>query len=130
VTYARYVADHDAGDRSDEPFIPVLNSIFVSPDGEEYVLVIVEERPLGEPEVIDHLANRINLCAEFVLDGRLASELPESAGRSIRIHVDHLQPADADAAAFFMLVTERLADHGIAFSSHLLEDRDRPPGTA
>jgi len=113
-------------DSGDQDFSSVVNQIYALPDEGEYVLVLIEERPLSNRDVIEDLANRINLCVEFVLDGNLAIELPETVGHTIRIHVDHLEPADADAESFFSLVGHRLAERGIAFGHHLLEDPRRP----
>jgi hypothetical protein len=124
----------DHGDESDESRVgeagdePVINFIFNSPDGEEYVLVLVETRPWDEPGVIDELADRIDLVVRYVLDGDLVRELPETAGRSVRVHVDHLAPADTDAAAFFLLAADRLQQMGLAFTAEQLhEPSDSPP---
>ena len=113
------------GDGDDEP---VINFIFNSPDGEEYVLVLVESRPWDEPGVIDELADRIDLVVRYVLDGDLVREFPETAGRSVRVHVDHLAPADTDAAAFFLLAADRLGQRGLRFTAEQLhEPTDIPP---
>ena len=114
-----------AGEAGDEP---VINFIFNSPDGEEYVLVLVESRPWDEPGVIDELADRIDLVVRYVLDGDLVREFPETAGRSVRVHVDHLAPADTDAAAFFLLAADRLGQRGLRFTAEQLhEPTDIPP---
>jgi hypothetical protein len=107
----------------------VINFIFRSPDGREYLLVLVESRPWSEPGVLDQLADRINSCLDFVLDGDLAAQFPETAGCSVRIHVDHLVPADSGAEALFARAREALAGHGIRFSADLLhpdEESRRP----
>jgi hypothetical protein len=122
VTYARCVADHDPGSGDDDV---VINAIYALEDEGEYVLVLVEEAAWGA-EVIADVADRINRCVDYVLDGEMAAQFPESAGHRIRIHVDHLEPVDADASAFFLLVAERLAERGIAFSHNLLGGPERP----
>jgi hypothetical protein len=117
--------EHDQADDGDEP---VINFIFNSPDGEEYVLVLVESRPWDEPGVIDELADRIDLVVRYVLDGDLVREFPETAGRAVRVHVDHLEPADTDAAAFFLLAADRLGQRGLRFTAEQLhEPTDIPP---
>lgn len=105
---------------------PVINFIFSSPDGAEYVLVLVETRPWDEPGVIDELADRIDLTVRYVLDGDLVRELPETAGRSVRVHVDHLAPTTTDAAAFFLLAADRLRQRGLGFTAEQLQE---PPDT-
>jgi hypothetical protein len=103
------------------PDEPVIHVSFNSPDGEEYVLVLVEGRP-WDTRVIDELADRIDLVAQYVLDGDLVREFPETAGRSLRIHVDHLEPVDTDAAAFFLLAADRLGQRGLLFTAEQLHE--------
>jgi hypothetical protein len=117
------VGDDDSHELDD----PVINFIFNSPDGEEYVLVLVEGRPWDQPGVIDELADRIDLVVRYVLDGDLVREFPETAGRSLRIHVDHLEPADTDAAAFFLLAADRLAQKGLRFTAEQLHEPTDDP---
>jgi uncharacterized protein DUF6572 len=105
----------------------VINFIFASPDGQEYVLVLVESRPWSERGVINQLADRINSCVDFVIDSELVARYPEAAGRSVRIHVDHLVPADPNAEDLFARAREAVAQHGIQFSADLLEQKPRRP---
>jgi hypothetical protein len=44
----------------------------------------------------------------------------------INIHVDHLEPADANTEAMFARAREGLARHGIQFSADLLDPTDQP----
>lgn len=120
--------DEELLDPAGEPDEPVINFIFNSPDGQEYVLVLVEGRP-WTTRVIDELADRIDLVARYVLDGDLVREFPETAGRSLRIHVDHLEPADTDAAAFFLLAADRLAQRGLLFTAEQLHEPTDDPTT-
>jgi hypothetical protein len=112
---------------------PVIDAVLRSPDDREHVLLLVEPRPWREQGAVDELADRINRTVSYVLDGRLAADLPETAGRAVRVHVDHLQPADADVEAFFLLAEARLALRGIGFSSELVDADGDPvvtPGRA
>jgi hypothetical protein len=110
---------HEPGD--DESAIDL---VLQSADGEEYVLVLVENERWDVPGVIDRLAGRIDLCVAYVLDGRLAAAFPASAGKPVRVHVDHLEPLDTDVEAYFLRVADDLERQGLRFSSELLE---RPP---
>ena len=123
------MGDDDPDDSNDDRELdePVINFIFNSPDGKEYVLVLVEGRPWDGPGVIDELADRIDLVVRYVLDGDLVREFPETAGRSLRIHVDHLEPADTDAAAFFLLAADRLAQKGLRFTAEQLHEPTDDP---
>jgi hypothetical protein len=104
----------------------VINHIFQSPDGQEYMLVLVESRPWNEPGVLAQLAGRINSCVDFVLDGDLEAQFPETANHSIRIHVDHLEPADANAEALFARAREAVARNGMRFTAEYLDPNDQP----
>jgi hypothetical protein len=93
-----------------------IHSILRSPDGQEYVLVLVETRPWDEAGVLDNMEDLINRCVGFVLDGHLAAQFPESAGRSVRIHVGYEVPPDEAAQALFARVSVALERHGIELS--------------
>lgn len=112
----------DAGGNGDLTIDLVLQSA----DGEEYVLVLVENHRWDVPGVIDRLGDRIELCVSYVAGGELAAAFPPSIGKAVRIHVDHLEPLDTDAEAFCLRMADSLSRQGIAFSHELLE---RPPGT-
>jgi hypothetical protein len=101
---------------------PKIDFIFCSPDGQEYVLVLVEEQPWDAPGVLDELALRIDLVEEFAVGGQLAAELPETAGKALRVHVDHLEPADPDAEALFLRAADRLQRRGIRFTAEQLHE--------
>jgi hypothetical protein len=101
---------------------PRIDFIFCSPDGQEYVLVLVEERPWDMPGVLDHLAGRIEMVAGYVLEGGLATEFPETRGKAVRVHVDHLVPADPDAEALFLRATDLLGRQGLPFTAEQLHE--------
>jgi hypothetical protein len=103
---------------------PVIDHIFRSPDGDEFVLVLVESRPWNLPGVLGELAERIDLCAGYVLEGRLAAEFPDTVGRTVRLHVDYLVPMTQEAESMFAQATEALAGRGLAFTAEWL-DPDR-----
>jgi hypothetical protein len=115
---------NDAGDQA------VIDFVLSSPDGHEYVLVLVEERPWSQPGVVEHLTDRVNRCVGYVVDGDLALRFPETVGRDIRIHVDHGEPLDTDVEALFLRFSEALAQRGIEFSSQELGAADDDPDDA
>jgi len=110
---------HEPGD--DESAIDL---VLQSADGEEYVLVLVENERWDGPGVTDRLAGRIERCVAYALDGELVAAFPAAAGKPVRVHVDHLEPLDTDVEAFFLRVADDLGRRGLRFSSELLE---RPP---
>jgi hypothetical protein len=85
--------------------------------GEEYVLVLVEDRPWTDPGVVDHLADRINRCAAYVLEGRFVAEFPEAAGRPVRVDVRYERPRTPDVEALLLRGAEALAQRGIELTA-------------
>ena len=102
--------DHDAHHAHTGPVIDV---VLTSPDGDEYVLVLAEERPWDEPGVVDDLTDRLNRTVAYVLDGHLAAELPQTAGRDIRVDVRYEHPPTPDVEALFVRFTAALAQRGM-----------------
>jgi hypothetical protein len=118
--------DRDDGQDDHELDAPRIDFVFCSPDGREYVLVLVEERPWDAPGVLDELAERIDLVESYVLDGDLVSEFPETDGKDVRVHVDHLEPTDTDTEAFFLGVADRLEQRGLRFTAEQLHEPSAP----
>ena len=110
---------HEPGDDEDDEL--TIDLVLESADGDEYVLVLVEHQPWDEPGVIDRLAERINLCVAYAVEGDLVEAFPNAAGRPVRVHVDHLVPLDTDVEAFFLRVADALPRHGLSFSAELLQ---------
>jgi hypothetical protein len=112
------VADTD-GAADDQKL--AVNAIYRSPDGREYVLVIVESRPWAA-DVLDELIDRIEVAVIHALDGGLLTDVPEAEGCTIRVHVDYLQPAGAEVEDLFTRAEAALARRGLTFSASLLDD--------
>jgi hypothetical protein len=59
------------------------------PDTQEYLLVMVEDRPWGsEPNQALQLRAKINTYVGFVVDGSLQDKYPETAGHRVRLQLD------------------------------------------
>jgi hypothetical protein len=109
----------------------VIDFVLSSPDGNEYVLVLVEDRPWTQPGVIDHLTDRVNRCVSYVRDGLLARDFPETVGRTIRVDVRYAEPPDPDVEALFLRFEAALSQRGLDFSAEELgpeepDERDEP----
>jgi hypothetical protein len=102
----------------------VIDVVLASPDGDEYVLVLVEERSWTEPGVVDHLTERVDRSVEYVLEGHLAIEFPEAVGRAIRIDVRYEHPLTTDVEALFLRFTEALSQRGLEFTAEELGPPD------
>jgi hypothetical protein len=98
----------------------VIDFVLSSPDGHEYVLVLVEDRSWDEPGVVDHLTDRVNRCVAYVLDGHLAGEFPETVGRHIRIDIRYGEPLTTDVEALFLRLTEAVSQRGIELTAEQL----------
>jgi hypothetical protein len=98
----------------------VIDVLLVSPDDDQYVLVLVEQRPWTAPGVLDHLTDRVNRTVAYVLDGHLAGEFPETVGRSIRVDVRYEHPLTPDVEALFLRFAEALSQRGMEFSAEEL----------
>jgi hypothetical protein len=109
----------DSGDGGDAD-TPVIDLVLASRDRDEYVLVLVEDRPWSEAGVVDHLSDRVNRCVSYVVGGQLTLEFPETVGRDIRIDVrfDH-EPTDA-VETLFARFADALAQQGLDFSAERL----------
>lgn len=106
-----------SGGPSDELDGAVIDVVLAGPDGAEHVLVLVEDRPWDERGVIDHLTDRVNRTVAYVLDGRLAAELPATAGRDVRVDVRYEHPPTPDVEALLLRMAEALAQRGMELST-------------
>ncbi len=94
-----------------------IDFVLASPDDGEYALVLFEDRPWDEPGVIDDLVERVNRCVAYVVEGQMATDLPETVGRTVRIHVDHQADTDAEIEAVFAHLAAALDSYGISFTT-------------
>jgi hypothetical protein len=108
------------GDDMDDMDDMVVDFVLSSPEGHEYVLVLTEDRSWDIPGVIDHLTERVDRCVAYVLEGKLASDFPETYGRDIRIDVRYEHPLTTDVEALFLRFTEALSQRGIEFTAEPL----------
>jgi hypothetical protein len=114
--------DHLANidDLADRGGDAVIDVVLVSADGDEYVLVLAEERRWDEPGVIDHLTDRVNRTVAFVLEGRLAAEMPESVGRRVRVDIRYEHPPTPDVEALFLRCAAALSQRGMELTAEPL----------
>lgn len=87
----------------------------------EYVLIMTEERQWdGSADRVLQLQQKINNYLSFALDGQMAREYPESAGKPVRLQLDCIAEPDADSARSIELVSERLKLDGIDLVVNLI----------
>ena len=89
----------------------------ITPDAAsgEIVLVMLEERPWGDPEQLRQLEAKFNAYLEYVLGGHLAQQYPEYAARPVRFELECAEnPRPADGA-FFTAMSNFAAAESIRF---------------
>jgi hypothetical protein len=79
---------------------------FVSsePDGSLWRMVLVEEGPWAESEVIanlERLQNRLYRCIDAAIDGGLAEKYPKSAGKAVVVQLDCYNLPELQIRSFF-----------------------------
>lgn len=99
----------------------VIDLVLRSESGEEAIVVMVEDRPWGEsPDQIDQLLEKVNLYANFVLDGGLIRKFPDLAGKPVRVQLDCIEPPNSEANEVIALARKGFAQFGIPFDVRVL----------
>ena len=99
----------------------VIDLVTYDPKSGEYVLIMTEQRQWdGSPDRVLQLQEKVNNYLSFALDGQMARQYPESAGKLIRLQLDCLAEPDADSARFLELVREKLKPDGIRLVVNLI----------
>ncbi len=82
----------------------------------EVVLVMFEERPwnLGDEQLVQ-LQEKLNAYLSFALDGELEEQLPQFAGRPIRVQLNCAQPPPPNVVELLSKVREQVSFQGINF---------------
>jgi hypothetical protein len=92
----------------------VIDVVAHDPDADEYLLVMVEDRPWGsEPEQAQQLRAKINTYVWFVLDGGLQQHYPETTGQRIRLQVDCVSRPPQEICTIVDHASKQLADYGM-----------------
>jgi hypothetical protein len=82
---------------------------------------MTEERQWdGSADRVLQLQEKVNNYLSFALDGQMARQYPESAGKPIRLQLDCVAEPDADSARFLELAREKLKPDGIRLIVNLI----------
>jgi hypothetical protein len=93
----------------------VIDLVAQGADG-EYMVVMVETRPWGaSPDQPEQLKAKINAYAGYILDGTLARQYPETAGKAVRIRLDCPERPHGDIGMIIEWAMRQLREHGIRF---------------
>ena len=86
------------------------------------LLVMVEGREHdGSPERLQELEDKLNAYANYVIEGQLASDFPDTAGRPIRIELRCVDEPDEFTAKLIDFAKGRLEALGIDFQVRLIK---------
>ncbi len=92
----------------------------------EYMVVMVETRPWSEsPDQPEQLRRKLNAYAGYILDGTLARQYPETAGRPVRIRLDCPERPRGDIDVIIEWAMRQLGEHGIRLEVNVQASRSR-----
>ena len=95
----------------------VLDALGVDPATGEFVLGMFEPRPWsgGDSQLIQ-LQEKLNAYMSFVLDGEMEEQLPQAAGKKLRITLACAEEPPAPVTDLLLRVREQISLQGIGFS--------------
>jgi hypothetical protein len=95
----------------------VIDLITLDNASDTVVLVMVERRPWDTTrEQFKQIEEKLNRYMGYVLDGFLAEQYPQYAGRSVQIRLDCAETPHGDAVRFVAAMTHATESHGLRFS--------------
>jgi hypothetical protein len=104
----------------------VLDALGVDPATGEFVLVMFEPRPWtgGDPQLVQ-LQEKLNAYMSFALDGEMEEQLPQAAGKKLRITLACAEEPPATVTELLTKVREQISLQGIGFSVEGLQGPDQ-----
>lgn len=95
----------------------VVDTMTYNPESGEVTLIAVEERAFGsDPNMLAELQAKLNTYLRFALDGQLAEDYPEHAGRPVRIQLECRGGApDESAARVLAELAPQIEAKGVVF---------------
>ena len=95
----------------------VLDALGVDPATGEFVLVMFEPRPwTGGDEQLVQLQEKLNAYMSFALDGEMEEQLPQSAGKKLRITLACAEEPPVPVTELLVKVRDQISLQGIGFS--------------
>jgi hypothetical protein len=100
----------------------VIDLVTRSKDGRQYDLVLVVDAGEWQRKNALHaLQEKINSYASYALDGAMAADYPESAGRSKALVIQTIDVPPDEAVQFLVKVETLLKDEGLPLRLERLE---------
>lgn len=95
----------------------VLDALGQDPATGEVVLVMFEPRPWdGGDTQLFQLQEKLNSYLSFALDGEMAEQLPQLAGRAVRISLACAEPPPEPVVSLLAKVREQIAFQGVGLT--------------
>lgn len=100
----------------------VVDLIGLDAERDEVFLVMLEERPWGaESEQLRQLEDKFNAYLDYLLDGFLAREYPQYAGKRVRFQLDCATAPQGEATAFLNAARNYAEGEGIRFIVNVVQ---------
>ncbi len=110
-------ASHDERPHNGVANPAVLDALGQDPATGEVVLVMFEPRAWdGGDEQLFQLQEKLNAYLSFALDGELTDQLPQLAGRPVRLQLNCAEPPPAPVIGLLSKVREQIALQGIGLT--------------
>jgi len=101
----------------------VIDALAHDPATDDVVMTMVEPRPWDESDArVFELQEKMNSYLSFVLDGELNEQLPQLAGKRVRLQLDCLQPPNQKVAHFIEIIQRQVALLGLEFAVRVVSD--------
>jgi hypothetical protein len=104
----------------------VVDLIRLDTERDEVVLLMLEERPWGtQPEQLRQLEAKFNSYLAYVLDGHMAKQYPQYAGKRVCVRLDCAAPPGAGEQAMLTAMGNFAASENLSFEVNV---QARPSG--
>lgn len=110
---------------------PNVIDILIEQDG-GFAAVMVEARRWGDdPDQLVQLGQKFNTYVNFIVDGSFAAQVPESAGKDVKIQLVCAERPTPHVVEFLNIINSKLSEHDVSLvvqvdeSLQIVTDLDR-----
>ena len=104
----------------------VVDLIRLDTERDEVVLLMLEERPWGSvPEQLRQLEAKFNSYLAYVLDGHMAVQYPQYAGKRVCVRLDCAAPPGEGEQAMLTSMGNFAASENLSFEVNVQAQRSR-----
>lgn len=73
----------------------VVDHITRSETGDQYTLVMVEDRPLDAPGLVEETLQKVNEYLQIIASGAFVREVPEASGAALKVQYNVLDDPES-----------------------------------